>query len=656
MYSKPVFNRRPLSGTRLAPIPLGGIEPRGWYRDQLEIQANGLTGCLEDFWQHVGVYSSWKGGSGEPTEWVPNYADGLLPLAHLLDDEKLKARAAAWVEGVLESQTEDGNFGNFKDFRVTYYWFQLAMLKVLTQYHEISGDGRVLTFLSRYFRYLSEKIGKIPLVSWSEARGGDLIYSIHWLFNRTGEDFLLDVAKQVYSQTLDWTGFFNLFPFPQPMGYYYKWSYLSAQLNPDALFRNVHGQFHITHGVNIAMGLKTPGLYYRQSGEPEAYEAVFKGLESLDRYHGQVNGMFSADEHLNGKSPTQGTELCAVTEAMFSLQALLELYPEDVSLADRLEKIAYNALPGTITEDFGAHQYDQQANQILVSRARRNWYNNNDDSNLFGLEPNFVCCTANMHQGWPKLAGAFFLATEDGGLSAGVYAPCVVRFTNKAGVDITVTEATEYPFDENITLTIEVSEPAHFPLRLRIPSWCLGARVSVNGADIAGIKEGSYCQLSREWHSGDTVKLQLPMEVRVSHRYHNAVSVERGPLVFSLRIKEDWRKLQDNGPFGDWEVYPASPWNYALLVDPDQPGASFSVERKPLPQQPFKNEAAPIVLHCMAKRLPQWQIEDNSAGDLPFSPVISGEPEEPVELIPYAAARLRVSELPYIEALARNNF
>lgn len=649
MSTQPVFNKQPLIDSTRAPLPLGAVVPRGWYRDQLRIQANGLTGCLEDFWQHVGQYSNWKGGSGEPTEWVPNYADGLLPLAYMLDDEKLKSRANAWMEAVLDSQTPDGNFGHFKDFRVTYYWFQLAMLKVLTQYHEVSGDERVLPFLNNYFRYLTGKLAEVPLISWSEARGGDLIYALHWLYNRTGEGWLLDVARQVYGQTLDWTGFFNELPFPSPMGYYYKWEYFIKYLNSNTLFSNEHGQFHITHGVNIAMGLKTPGLYYRQTGDRKQLEATFKGLDSLDRYHGQVNGMFTSDEHLNGTNPTQGTELCAVTEMMFSLETLLEVYPEDVTLADRLEKIAYNALPGTITDDFGAHQYDQQCNQVLVTRAKRNWYNNNDDSNLFGLEPNFVCCTANMHQGWPKLASAFFLATGDGGLAAGVYAPCEVRTTTANGAEVTITEETEYPFDETITFTVSVNEPARFPLYLRIPAWCDEAEIAVNGEGAQQAAGGKYEKIEREWRAGDVVRLRLPMKVRVSHRYNNAVSVERGPIVYALRIKEDWRKLQDNGPFGDWEVYPDSAWNYALLLDTQNVEGSFEVERRPLPVQPFANSDAPVIIRCKARRVPQWDIVDNSAGELPVSPVTSGEPDETVELIPYGAARLRVSEMPYIE-------
>ncbi len=135
-------------------------------------------------------------------------------------------------------------------------------------------------------------------------------------------------------------------------------------------------------------------------------------FQVLDEYHRLPNGMFSADEHFAGQDPSQGTELCTVVEAMFSLETDLAI-TGDAAFGDRLEKIAYNALPATITEDFWAHQYDQQPNQVMCSLSKRNWSSNGPESNIFGLEPNFGCCTANMHQGWPKLAASLWMATNN---------------------------------------------------------------------------------------------------------------------------------------------------------------------------------------------------------------------------------------------------
>ena len=125
----------------------------------------------------------------------------------------------------------------------------------------------------------------------------------------------------------------------------------------------------------------------------------------MDRYHLLPSGVHSGDEHMAGLNPSQGTELCAVVEGMFSVEHLIAILGEP-ALSDRLEKIAFNALPGAFDGDMWAHQYDQQPNQVLCSLRARHWTTNGPEANLFGLEPNFGCCTSNFHQGWPKLVSA----------------------------------------------------------------------------------------------------------------------------------------------------------------------------------------------------------------------------------------------------------
>ena len=175
------------------------------------------------------------------------------------------------------------------------------------------------------------------------------------------------------------------------------------------------------------MALKYGGVRHRLSGDAKDKVAIFSMLEILDRYHGQATGIFTCDEHLAGRSPSQGTELCTVVEAMYSLEVAAAI-TGDARLGDRLEMLAYNALPATFKKDMTAHQYDQQCNQVICTAAGEHVYVSNEaDSNLYGLEPNFGCCTANMHQGWPKFASHLWMKSADGGLSAICYAPCVIE-------------------------------------------------------------------------------------------------------------------------------------------------------------------------------------------------------------------------------------
>jgi DUF1680 family protein len=394
--------------------------------------------------------------------------------------------------------------------------------------------------------------------------------------------------------------------------------------------------------VNNAMAMKAAAVWWLVTGEKGDRASLYQMFDALDRYHGQPSGIFSADEHYAGRDPSQGTELCAVVEAMFSLETDMAILG-DAGMGDRLEKIAYNALPATLSADLWAHQYDQQVNQVMCSISNRRWATNGPESNIFGLEPNFGCCTANMHQGWPKLAASLWMATVDGGLAAVVYGPSEVTTTVRGGAAVTVEEQTGYPFREAVSLAVKMPGTARFPLVVRIPAWAGAASVTVNGAPVAGVKAGEFLRIEREWRNADRVELRFPMAVRTSTWFNNSMAVERGPLVYSLKIGESWHKIKQTGPAADWEVYPTTPWNYALVK------GAFQVTEKAMARQPYTADAAPVEIATKARRLPQWTLVDDSPGVLPVSPVTTKRAEETVTLVPYGAAKLRITAFPWLE-------
>ena len=269
---------------------------------------------------------------------------------------------------------------------------------------------------------------------------------------------------------------------------------------------------------------------------------------------------------------------------------------------------------------------------------------------FLGTTTGYPCCITNMHQGWPKFIQNLWYATADNGLAALVYGPSEVTAKVASGEEVTITETTDYPFKEKIRFTVQPTKKLKFPFHLRVPQWCKDPVLSINGQVVAPNPANNIILIDREWSAGDVVELHLPMNFRYSNWYEKSLGIERGPLVYALKIKEEWREVTKKG-YDDsfWEVLPKSPWNYSLLKSEIDRNNLKAEVKDNVAIYPWNLENAPVSVKVKARRMPIWKIERGSAGKIP-SPSSSRRElegaEEDVILIPYGCTTLRIAEFP----------
>ena len=592
------------------------IRPTGWLRDQLLTQARGLSGNLDKLWPDVRD-SKWIGGDREGWERVPYWLDGFIPLAYLLENEDMIARAKKYIDAIVSAQQPDGWICPCNKEEIATYdtWAVLLIGKVLTVYYECSGDERIPKVVYSVFKNFYEllKNEKIKLIEWGKYRWFEGFITIDFLYRLYPEEWLVELAKLLKEQGIEYNQLTDLWK--RPLN---KWTL-------------------DTHLVNLAMMLKSEAVscdFLKQDYTDNA-ERLYTILK---QYNGTPVESFTGDECLSGVSPIQGTELCSIVELMYSYE-LLYAYTGDKKWAERLEILAFNALPATVSDDMWAHQYVQMSNQIACQRfpGKSLFRTNNEEAHLFGLEPHFGCCTANFGQGWPKLTLSAFMYAENEIVNV---IPIPSELKTK---DINIVLETQYPFDYSFKYTITADKA--FTFKVRIPSWA--ENVKMDGKEFTG--DEAVFEINKAEHR--EILITYDIEPTVRKRAYDLNTVQCGPLVFVVPIQYEKKMheyerdyVERKFPYCDYEYIPASEWNYAYC------GTDFKLEKRGVGNIPFSSQNPPVVVKAYVKQI-DWGFEDGYetvCAKEPLSRTPIGEKQE-IALYPYGCAKLRMTELPIVE-------
>jgi len=649
-----IGNKGPLTPLSFIKLPVGSIKPQGWILKYLELQRDGLTGKLGEISAWLDKKNNaWYSGNGQGDhgwEEVPYWLKGYGDLGYILKDETIIAETKLWLNKVFESQQPNGYFGprvienehQENAGQTPDLWPNMLMLWCMQSYYEYSHDTRVIPFMTKYFKW-EQTIpdNKLLKIYWENSRGGDNLYSIYWLYNITGDKWLLDLANKIHRNTADWSQTNNL-----P-----NW-----------------------HNVNIAQCFREPATYFMQAKDSSFLKATYNDFYLVRTLYGQVpGGMFGADENARKgfDDPRQAVETCGMVEQMAS-DELLTGITGDPMWADQCENVAFNTYPAAVMPNFKGLRYLTAPNMV-VSDSRNHAPGIQNEGPFLMMNPfSSRCCQHNHAQGWPYYAEHLWMATPDNGIAAILYnsSEVTAKVGTGKGTEVTLKQTTHYPFDDNIKIEISTALSVSFPLYLRIPDWCGNAKIMVNGvAESVAFAAASYARIERKWKQGDVVELQLQMTLKKDtwSKNKNSVSINYGPLTFSLKIEESyqlmdskksaigdskWQENVDQSKWPAYEIYPASMWNYGLVLNDEPLDKQFEIIKKPWPQNdfPFTQNDVPFLIKVKGKVIAERVLDKYGLCDvLPQSPVAAATKEQAIELIPMGAAKLRISSFPVVQ-------
>ena len=614
----------------LQDIGIEGMKAEGWMKEVLTTQRNGLTGHIQvagapfdkEGW---GDATQKKMDRWEDFEQTGYWADGALRCGYLIDDPELTQRVKEWIDFQIDHPKEDGFIGP----ELHNLWPHVVFFRVIMAEYSRNPSPKIIKALSNHYKNAarSQTLIKTGGPEWDFNERTMLhIEMLCWLYQQTNDAFFIEKAEDTYKV-------------------------FCSRKSPFTMQAFLSDEVPIVQSVSSYETLNIPVILYINTGKKEYLDAAIHGIQKVYKYHGLADGIPSGNEAHDGNMPNEVHETCCVSDAQWALGYFLQA-TGDVQWADLMEKICFNAAFSVVWKDFKSLQYYSSPNQVI---ARNNssfcMYVGGQDRMAYKVAHGPACCNGNMNRMIPLFCSRQWMKKGDNGIVAAMYAPS--SFTTKlkgSKNEITIQEETNYPFEETIRFRMKMKRSTPFSFWLRIPQWCKGASIMVNGqaADIV-CKAGTFVEVQRKFSDGDIIELKLPMKAKSVSMPYDGVAFERGPLVFSLNVKAqeeitETREL-DGIKFQSRILTPLSEWNYAP-VDTENIEVVNSNDYSNI----WNPEMTPVRLKVKAVTVTNWQLyRDNFTPYMP-SVIRKGE-EKVIELVPVGTTVLRMTVFPDIRRI-----
>ena len=614
----------------LQDIGIEGMKAEGWMKEALTTQRNGLTGHIQVAGAPFG-----KEGWGDATqkkmdrwedfEQTGYWADGALRCGYLIDDPELTQRVKEWIDFQIDHPKEDGFIGP----ELHNLWPHVVFFRVIMAEYSRNPSPKIIKALSNHYKNAarSQTLIKTGGPEWDFNERTMLhIEMLCWLYQQTNDAFFIEKAENTYKA-------------------------FCSRKSPFTMQAFLSDEVPIVHSVSSFETLKIPVILYINTGKKEYLDAAIHGIQKVYKYHGLADGIPSGNEAHDGNMPNEVHETCCVSDAQWALGYFLQA-TGDVQWADLMEKICFNAAFSVVWKDFKSLQYYSSPNQVIAkNNSSFCMYVGGQDRMAYRIAHGPACCNGNMNRMIPLFCSRQWMKKGDNGIVAAMYAPS--SFTTKlkgSKNEITIQEETNYPFEETIRFRMKMKRSTPFSFWLRIPQWCKGASITVNGqaADIV-CKAGTFVEVQRKFSDGDIIELKLPMKAKSVSMPYDGVAFERGPLVFSLNVKAqeeitETREL-DGIKFQSRILTPLSEWNYAP-VDTENIEVVNSNDYSNI----WNPETTPVRLKVKAVTVTNWQLyRDNFTPYMP-SVIRKGE-EKVIELVPVGTTVLRMTVFPDIRRI-----